>query len=883
MNIFFNLTVLLSMRYPLRILRTTAFVAMGMLLVFPLVKVDVDPESMLSEKEPIRVLHHEVKERMALHDMLVLGVTRDEHSEGVFNPESLARIKKLANDVSSMEGVVTHELLTPGQVDAIESGGPGTVRFERIMTEAPDDQSGANKVRQRLADNPFLWETMVSTDQKALAIYIPLIDKDYSWRISSQIKDRIAAIDGPEKYHLAGLPVAEDTFGVEMFVQMAISAPLAMLLIGFLVWFFVRNIWMTGGVLLLAMLSVIITMGIFIASGNTLHIMSSMIPIFIMPIAVLDAVHILSQFFDGYTDDRRKTLEEVMQDLWKPMLFTSLTTTAGFLSLILAPIPPVQAFGLFTGLGILIAWLLSMTFMPAFICKVPEKALSNFGLQATKQQSRLLMRSLDRISRVSWSRATWVVGLAVLATGLALVGIGRLAVNDNPVKWFTAEHEIRQADRLINERFGGSYLVYLSIHQTLDKTDVEALVQRLNARLIDDTEEERALHQWLDQRAPGAPDPVVLLNEARQWIQPRILGEAGASQITTASNDAESPSFEMEAESDVPDTKSQQNWVRLDTLLESELLTYQLTKQPKMLSWMDRMANEVDIGRIHGVHNLVKKVNKELHEGEATRYRIPDTPQQVMETYVSFQSSHDLDRLWHMITPDYTQTTMLIQLQTGDNQDVAEAVDRLREWINANQPPFNLSYEWSGLAYLNIIWQEKMVSGMLNALLGSFVAVLLMMIYLYRSLAWALLSVVPLGSSILLVYGLLGLLGKDYDMPVAVLSALALGLAIDFAIHFITHVRLYSHETTTPREAVLKVFDAPGRGIMRNAIVITLGFSPLLLAPLVPYQTVGYLMMAIMLFSALATFYVLPAILRLSVMHSVFFSREQRVASSTQT
>ncbi len=876
---FFKLTVLLSIRYPQRILKLTGGIALLLLCVFPLVAVDVDPESMLSEQEPVRVLHHEVKTRMELYDMLVLGITHDEHAEGVFNPESLARLSLLADGIAALEGVVAHELLSPGRVDAIEPAGPGTVRFERVMPQIPQDQEAAERVRQRLTDNPFLWETMVSTDQKAMAIYIPVIDKDYSWRVSTQIKGKIAAIDGPEKYHLAGLPVAEDTFGVEMFIQMAISAPLAMLLIGFLIWFFVRNLWMTGAALLLAMLSVIITMGLFIATGNTLHIMSSMIPIFIMPIAVLDAVHILSQFFDGYAGKRQQTLKTVMRELWKPMLFTSLTTAAGFMSLMLAPIPPIQAFGLFTGLGVLIAWLLSMTFMPAFICIIPDKTLVGFGAQASVKRSHLLALALQKILRIGWSRAYWVLGLTVLLSGLAIVGINRLAVNDNPVKWFTSGHDIRQADRLINERFGGSYLVYLSLSQAFAAGDTAKLMQSLNSKLVNNSKEEQALREWLEQKVPTESDPVVLLNEARQWVQAQINSEVGLETVEFSLDDAELPSFEMEEDdTDNSSVVLQQSWVRLDQLLESELLGLQLMKQPEMLSWLDRMANEVRIGNIHGIQNLVKKVNKELHEGDAAHFNIPDTAPKVMESYLSFQSSHDLNRLWHMITPDYARATLLIQLKTGDNQDVAAAVERLREWINLNPPPYTLNYEWSGLAYLNIIWQEKMVSGMLKALLGSLVIVLLMMLYLYRNLWWALLPVVPLCLSILLVYGLLGLLGKDYDMPVAVLSALALGLAVDFAIHFITHTRHYAQQAASPQEAVAHVFGEPGRAIMRNAIVIILGFSPLLIAPLVPYQTVGYLMMAIMLISALATFYLLPAVLSLAVLRPFFFPATTKAA-----
>ena len=57
--------------------------------------------------------------------------------------------------------------------------------------------------------------------------------------------------------------------------------------------------------MIVAMVSVIFTMGLLIVTGNTVHIMSSMIPIFIMPIAVLDSVHILSRVLRPLPGDQR--------------------------------------------------------------------------------------------------------------------------------------------------------------------------------------------------------------------------------------------------------------------------------------------------------------------------------------------------------------------------------------------------------------------------------------------------------------------------------------------------------------------------------------------------------------------------------------------------
>jgi uncharacterized protein len=162
---------------------------------------------------------------------------------------------------------------------------------------------------------------------------------------------------------------------------------------------------------------------------------------------------------------------------------------------------------------------------------------------------------------------------------------------------------------------------------------------------------------------------------------------------------------------------------------------------------------------------------------------------------------------------------------------------------------------------------------MLMNFLGSFIIVLLMMVFLFRSPLRGLISMVPLTVTIVFIYSLLGFVGKNYDMPVAVLSALTLGLSVDFAIHFLQRAReIYAVQGTwdlTARE----MFREPARAILKNAMVISIGFLPLLAAPLVPYKTVGVFMFLIMLASSVGTLILLPAII--SAFPNVVFSERK--------
>jgi hypothetical protein len=187
---------------------------------------------------------------------------------------------------------------------------------------------------------------------------------------------------------------------------------------------------------------------------------------------------------------------------------------------------------------------------------------------------------------------------------------------------------------------------------------------------------------------------------------------------------------------------------------------------------------------------------------------------------------------------------------------VVKDVDR---YFAANPPPQSLTHKWFGLTYINVVWQQKMVAGMLRAFLGSFLFVFVMMSLLYRSSLWGALCMIPLSVTIAFIYGAIGLTGKDYDMPVAVLSSLSLGLAVDYAIHFLSRSRRIYEDRGSWADTVGPAFGEPARAITRNVFVVGMGFLPLLLAPLVPYQTVGIFVAAILLTAGVATLLILPS------------------------
>ncbi len=736
--------------------------------------IDTDPESMLVYDNPVRVTHREQKEKFAIYDLLVVGISNNTHTNGVYNPKTLSNVYELVNyaktlqwkgDNGEMEGVVSVEMISPSSVDNIAQGEPGTVTFNWLMPKAPLTDAKAYDVLKKIQNQPILKDSMSANNEQMLAIYIPLTSKDISYKMADLLQEKYVGFDGDDKFFITGMAVAQDTFGFEMFIQMATATPAAMMLIFALLWFFFRNATLGYSPLIVAMISVMITMALMIGTGNPVHVLTSMVPIFIMPIAVLDGVHILSEFYDRYPQylDRKKTITFVMEELAKPMLLTTITTAIGFAALNLIPLPPLQVLGTFVCVGVILAWLLTMTLIPAYIMLMPEHKFENYAKRNNNREvdRSLLSRLLPKVGKLSTRFAVPIAIMTLVIGSVFVFGGLKLVPNDNPMKWFDESHQLRVADKRLNESFAGSYMAYLSLK----------------------AEEKSAFK-----------DPAVL-----NYI-----------------NDLQA-----------------------------------------------HMNGNGVVGKTISVTEIIKTVHRELFSGNEEYYRIPNSSAAVAETLLTFQNSHRPDDLWHYVTPDYREANIWFQMNSGDNQDMMKVEQRVDEFFTNNPPPIDLQRDWFGMTHINVVWQEHVTVGVVKAFSVSFLIILVTLVVLFRSILWGLLAMVPLAFSVTVIYGAAGFITGNLDTPLAVLSAVSIGLAVDYAIHFIARSRELRKDYNSWQETIPAAFGEPARAITRNVIVVGLGFMPLLLTPLVPYQMVGILLSSILVLAGIASLVILPAFIYL--------------------
>ncbi|MDO8539683.1 MAG: MMPL family transporter [Opitutaceae bacterium] len=760
-----NWLIDISVRFPKTVIAATLVVTAFFAWQIPKARIDTDPKHMLPDTSPVRVFNDEVERQFSLHpDTIVVGVVNE---RGLLNPESLRRVAEITDRIQALPGVITRDVLGLRTVDEVSVNG-AVLGVHPLLSDVPANDAEIAALRKALFVNPLVVGRFISADATTTAIYVPIESTANGKEIADRIREILATYRGPERFYVAGDPVARDTFGAQMFRQMGVFSPIAGLVMCIILWLMFRSVTLIVANMGVAMLSIVWAMGAMIGGGYTVHIMSSMIPVFLMAIST-DTVHIFNEFCFRFAEsrDKRTAVVETMRVVGRPVLLSDLTTAAAFVSLATGPIVPVKVFGIFVGVGTLAVLLMSFTVVPAVLMLMSERrvlALAAPQTGSSDSASRWLL-ALGRLG-VRHSRSVLLVGLGLLV--LAGAGMSRIRINNNLVSWFRAGSEIREADRVMNEKLGGTSTGYLVVRG---------------------------------------------------------------------------------AEAD-------------------------FVKQPATLRWIEALQRDLEsdplVGKTVSVADVVKRINRVLHGDQAQFDTIPDSAEVVAQQLFVFTMAvkpRDLDNL---VDYPFQAANIILQFKSWDADVMRRAIARAEAFARAHPLP-GARVEPAGIANFNLVWNDEVLWGMLSGFLSSLVLVLVLLVFEYRSLRWGIVSFVPLLFTVALIYGTVGLVGKDFDMPISVLSTLSLGMAIDFAIHFVSRFRARMAEAGAFRQvgdapsevvvdALLWTAGRPGRGIIRNAVLFAAGFFVMLFASLTPYITVGAFMAAIMILSSLATLLFLPAL-----------------------
>ncbi len=280
------------------------------------------------------------------------------------------------------------------------------------------------------------------------------------------------------------------------------------------------------------------------------------------------------------------------------------------------------------------------------------------------------------------------------------------------------------------------------------------------------------------------------------------------------------------------------------------------------------LASQQLVGTSLSVADYLRRINLVLNAEAPGADVLPSDAAMAGQYLMAFSMGARPSDLNRVVDYDYQRANVLLQLRSGDAQLMQRVEDRVQTLVRDQAMPFKVVA--AGPAHFNLVWNQEVLKDMILGFAIALVVVFGVLAADFRSLKWALVAYVPLLGTVLIIFGALGWVGKTIDMPVAVLACLSLGMAVDFAIHFVTRYRQRCQSIAVTRplteaerhDALKWVIQWPGKGIVRNALMFAVAFAVMLAAPLTPYITVGAFIVLMMSLSALASLTLLPALIK---------------------
>ena len=300
---------------------------------------------------------------------------------------------------------------------------------------------------------PLLRNQILTSDGDVTAINVVLQYPEKGFMEVPEAVEHARALqtDIESKYpeltiHLTGVSMLNNAFAETGMSDGATLMPMMFLVIFLLTWLIIRSLTATFSTLLVIGLSTTVAMGVAGFFGVKLTPIAMSAPIVILTLAVADSIHILMSLKSLMREGMAKTeaLVEAVRINFLPVSITSLTTIVGFLSLNFSDSPPYWHLGNITAVGILAAWVFSITVLPAALSLLPYRVKAGQGTEWS-------VRAMDRLSEFVIRRyRTLLVGVGLPALALIAV-IPTLDFNDQWVEYFDERIEFRvDSDNAMN-------------------------------------------------------------------------------------------------------------------------------------------------------------------------------------------------------------------------------------------------------------------------------------------------------------------------------------------------------------------------------------------------------------------------------------------------
>lgn len=277
----------------------------------------------------------------------------------------------------------------------------------------------------------------------------------------------------------------------------------------------------------------------------------------------------------------------------------------------------------------------------------------------------------------------------------------------------------------------------------------------------------------------------------------------------------------------------------------------------KIADLEDFLMARPEIGQVASVADVVRQLNETLHASNPDDYRIPEDPRLAAQLFILYGS-----RPGKLFLGDFSKGEVIARrINIGSNRMETLVAD-VRAYLNEHfNGPGQPTAELVGPTQAYSALVGRIIQSQVTSLSASFVTAGVIVALLMGSMVAGLLCLVPLVLTVLIEFGAMAYAGVPLDMATIMLGSIAIGIGIDYAIHFLHRFRLETRAGHDAFEAFDRTMRSVGRGIAYNALALMFGFAVLVASQFHGLVTFGMLLVLTMIVSSLSSFSVIPAFL----------------------
>ncbi len=312
----------------------------------------------------------------------------------------------------------------------------------------------------------------------------------------------------------------------------------------------------------------------------------------------------------------------------------------------------------------------------------------------------------------------------------------------------------------------------------------------------------------------------------------------------------------------------------LNVILDSK--KHDAFKNPDILNLMDKMQNDVEklkiVGNSFSLADYLKRMNKVMHADKEKYNTIPDSKNLNAQYLLLYEMSGDPENLWKVVNYNYQKANLLIQLKSDNSKAINSAIDIIKKYI----PEFkklDVSINYAGSGYKGLVFTDLILEGQILSLVLSLFIVVILLSIMFKKISIGFIASIPIIITAIISFGIMGLLNIPLSTTTALLSSIAIGIGIDYAVHFIERYKIYAGETGDKIKTSELTMLHSGRAIVFNALVIIAGFLVLLFSVFPPNRALGALVSLNMFTSFVGTISIMYLILYRS---NIYFKKEKK-------